>query len=86
MLTRGDIPAWDSITDGTTLYSGGYVTHGGHYWLCQTRHEKTADTAPGINSPLWLDAPLIAIYAFKRRAALKIFGRTSAFFDGRKLR
>ncbi|NCB31972.1 MAG: hypothetical protein EOM66_11270 [Clostridia bacterium] len=71
LCTRADIPAWDSITDGTTLYSGGYVTHNGHYWLCQRRHVKTAQTAPGIHNPLWLDAPLIEYYDNQRRAALK---------------
>ena len=56
--TRADIPAWDSITDGTTLYKGGYVTRAGRYWLCMEKHTKTAQTAPSYESPLWLDALL----------------------------
>lgn len=70
LCTRADVPAWDSITDGTTLYRGGYVTHNGHYWRCQKRHVKTAQNEPGSINPLWLDAPLIEYYANQRRAAL----------------
>ena len=56
--TRADIPVWDSITDGTALYKGGYVTRAGRYWLCMEKHTKMTQTAPSCESPLWLDALL----------------------------
>lgn len=56
LCTRADVPAWESIADGTTLRSG-YVTHAGRIWLCMVKHIKSALTAPYIGSPLWLDVP-----------------------------
>ena len=50
-------PPWSSFEEGTTLYQGGFVTHGGAEWQCVETHEKRADYPPMDDGLFWIRVP-----------------------------
>lgn len=49
------LPAWSSIPDGTIIYSGDEVTHGGKNWRCAMQHTKSTVYTPKAGSSRWTE-------------------------------